>query len=127
MYKGQLLTRVREIVGPSVVIGAELDPHTHLTDTMVRQATLLMAFREYPHTDAVERGLELVRACVAAARGQLRPVPAVFDCQTIGVVRSPVEPARSCVAVSFHPSTLHTILSLWLRLSGGTLLHTVCP
>jgi microcystin degradation protein MlrC len=95
--EGDLLTRVREIVGPSVVIGAELDPHTHLTDTMVRQASLLMAFREYPHTDAVERGLELVRACVATARGQIRPVPAVFDCQTIGVVRTPVEPARSFV------------------------------
>ena len=95
--EGDLLTRVREIVGPSVVIGAELDPHTHLTDTMVRQANLLMAFREYPHTDAVERGLELVRTCVATARGQIRPVPAVFDCQTIGVVRTPVEPARSFI------------------------------
>lgn len=95
--EGDLITRVREIVGPNVVIGAELDPHTHLTEAMVSQATLLMAFREYPHTDAVERGLELVRACVATARGQIRPVPAVFDCRTIGVVRTPVEPARSFV------------------------------
>lgn len=95
--EGDLITRVREIVGPSVVIGAELDPHTHLSEAMVRQATLLMAFREYPHTDAVERGLELVRACVATARGQIRPVAGVYDCQTIGVVRTPVEPARSFV------------------------------
>ncbi|MFN5511223.1 MAG: M81 family metallopeptidase [Burkholderiales bacterium] len=95
--EGDLITRVREIVGPSVVIGAELDPHTHLTEAMVRNANLLMAFREYPHTDAVERGLELVRACVATARGQIHPVPAVYDCNTIGVVRTPVEPARSFV------------------------------
>jgi len=86
--EGDLLARVRAIVGPSVVIGAELDPHTHLTEAMVTNANLLMAFREYPHTDAIERGIELVEACVAIARGRIRPVPAVHDCGTIRVLRT---------------------------------------
>ena len=73
--EGDLLARVREIVGPDVVIGAELDPHT----------------------DAIERGLELVDLCVATARRQIRPVAAVFDCETIRVIRTPVEPARGFV------------------------------
>ena len=34
--EGDLLRRAREIVGPDTVIGAELDPHCHLTDTMVQ-------------------------------------------------------------------------------------------
>jgi microcystin degradation protein MlrC len=95
--EGDLLARVREIVGPDVVIGAELDPHTHLSETMVRHADLLLAFREYPHTDAVERGLELVDLCVATARRQIRPVPAVHDCQTIAVLHTSREPMRGFV------------------------------
>ena len=95
--EGDLLERVRAIVGPRVVIGAELDPHTHLSGRMVRHADLLMAFREYPHTDAVERGLELVDACVAIARGAPRPVAAVHETGTIRMLRTPLEPVRGFV------------------------------
>lgn len=95
--EGDLLARVRAIVGPSVVIGAELDPHTHLTDAMVANADLLVAFREYPHTDALERGLELVDACVRVARGEIRPVPAVFDTGTLRTLHTSREPMRGFV------------------------------
>jgi microcystin degradation protein MlrC len=95
--EGDLLERVRAIVGPEVVVGAELDPHTHLSERMVRHADLLMAFREYPHVDAVERGLELVDACVAIARGAPRPAVAVHDCGTIRALRTPFEPVRGFV------------------------------
>ena len=95
--EGDLLERVRAIVGPRVVIGAELDPHTHLSGRMVRHADLLMAFREYPHTDAVERGLELVDACVAIARGAPRPGAAVHETGTIRMLRTPLEPVRGFV------------------------------
>lgn len=37
--EGDLLAKVRELVGPGVVIGAELDPHCHLTEAMVRLRT----------------------------------------------------------------------------------------
>ncbi len=35
--EGDLLRRVRAIVGPKVVVGAELDPHNHLSAAMVEQ------------------------------------------------------------------------------------------
>ena len=95
--EGDLLGRVRAIVGPDVVVGAELDPHAHLSDAMVRHADLLVAFREYPHTDAIERGLELVDACVRIARGELRPVPAVFDTGTLRTLHTSREPMRGFV------------------------------
>jgi microcystin degradation protein MlrC len=95
--EGDLLARIRAIVGPDVVVGAELDPHTHLTQAMVDGADLLVAFREYPHTDAIERGIELVDLCVATARGEIRPVPAVHDCRRIRMLRTPIEPMRGFV------------------------------
>ncbi len=58
--EGDLLARVRALVGPDVVVGAELDPHCHLSDRMVANADLLVAFKEYPHTDIPEREYELL-------------------------------------------------------------------
>ena len=59
--EGDLLARVRAIVGPDVVVGAELDPHSHLTPAMLANADLLIAFKEYPHTDVLERALRARR------------------------------------------------------------------
>ena len=69
--EGDLLQRVRALVGPKVVVGAELDPHNHLTPAMVEHADVLVAFKEYPHTDILERALELVDLCQAKAEGRI--------------------------------------------------------
>src|SRR3546814_15970195 len=53
--EGDLLRRAREIVGPDTVIGAEPDPHCHLTATMTQAADFLVCFKEYPHTDILDR------------------------------------------------------------------------
>lgn len=95
--EGDLLARVREIVGPAVVVGAELDPHNHLSAAMVDNADVLVAFKEYPHTDVLERALELVDLCAAKVRGDKNPVPAVVDCNMIVTMHTSREPARSFV------------------------------
>ena len=95
--EGELLRQVRAIVGPKVVIGAELDLHNHLSDAMVANADLLVSFKEYPHTDVAERALELVDLCAAAVRGEIRPQPAVVDTESIMIVHTTAEPARSYV------------------------------
>ncbi|HPU53767.1 MAG TPA: M81 family metallopeptidase [Burkholderiaceae bacterium] len=95
--EGDLLARVRAMVGPDVVIGVEDDPHTHLSQAMVENATLILAFKEYPHTDVFERGDELVTLCARVAAGEIRPVPAVFDCQMISMMHTSREPMRGFV------------------------------
>ncbi|MBS0450363.1 MAG: M81 family metallopeptidase [Proteobacteria bacterium] len=96
--EGDLLQRVRAIVGPDTIIGAELDPHCHVTPEMVDNANVLITFKEYPHTDVLERGLELVDLCVAAAQKKIRPVAAVVDTGIIVTVHTSRDPARSFVA-----------------------------
>jgi microcystin degradation protein MlrC len=93
--EGDLLQRVRAMVGPDVVIGAELDPHCHLSPAM--HADLLIAFKEYPHTDVLERAIELVDLCAAKVEGKIRPVPAVVDCGMIVTVHTSRQPARGFV------------------------------
>ena len=95
--EGDLIARVRGIVGPKVVIGGELDPHNHLTPQMVANADVLISFKEYPHTDVVERALELVDICAAKVQGKARPVAAVADCQMIVTMHTSRQPARGFV------------------------------
>lgn len=95
--EGDLLARVRQMVGPGVVVGAELDPHHHLTDAKVRHADLLIAFKEYPHTDILDRAHELVTLCGDIAKKKIRPVPAVVDCRMIAMVHTTRQPARGFV------------------------------
>ena len=95
--EGDLLARVRQIVGPGVVVGAELDPHMHLSPRMVEQADVLVSMKEYPHTDVLERARELVNLCEAAAAGRVRPVAALVDCRMVVPIHTTREPARGFV------------------------------
>lgn len=101
--EGDLLARVRALVGPDVVVGAELDPHCHLTPAMVAHANVLICFKEYPHTDVAERALELVDLCAATVRGEIRPVASVVDTAMLVPLHTSREPVRSYV------DRLHTL------------------
>ncbi|MBK1868775.1 M81 family metallopeptidase [Taklimakanibacter albus] len=95
--EGDLLERVRAIVGPKVVIAAELDPHSHLTPKRVANADILAAFLEFPHTDFYERGEHVVDLALQAIRGEIKPVISAYDCRLIDVYPTSREPMRSFV------------------------------
>ena len=95
--EGDLLARVRALVGPDAVVGAEIDPHNHLSAAMVEQADVLVSFKEYPHTDVLERGRELVALCEATAQRRIRPVAAVVDCRMVVPFHTTRQPARGLV------------------------------
>jgi microcystin degradation protein MlrC len=95
--EGDLLARVRQIVGPDVVVGAELDPHHHLTRAMLDNADVLVSYKEYPHTDVKERALELVDLCAATAEKRIKPTVAVVDCEMAVLMHTSRNPARAFV------------------------------
>lgn len=96
--EGDILARVREIVGSEVVVGAELDPHAHMSQAMVDHADVLVLFKEYPHTDILERAYELVDLCVATHERRIKPVAAMVDCEMVVPMHTTRDPARSFVA-----------------------------
>jgi microcystin degradation protein MlrC len=95
--EGDLLARVRAIVGPETIIAAELDPHSHLTPKRVAAADILAAFLEFPHTDFVERGEHVVDLALRAARGDIAPVISTFDCRMAGIYPTSRQPMRGFV------------------------------
>jgi microcystin degradation protein MlrC len=54
--EGELLSRIRRIVGPSMPIVASLDLHANVTRAMLQHADAMVAFRTYPHIDYVKTG-----------------------------------------------------------------------
>ncbi|MCX5577914.1 M81 family metallopeptidase [Kaistia terrae] len=95
--EGDLLARIREMVGPDVLIAAELDPHSHLTAKRVANSNILAAFLEFPHTDFYERGEHVVDLAIRTLRGEIKPVISTFDCRMIDVFPTSREPMRSFV------------------------------
>ncbi len=95
--EGDLLTRIREIIGPEVLLCAELDPHSHLTAKRVAAADFFVVFKEFPHTDFVARAEDLWRIAVDTLEGRVKPVMSVFDCRMIDVFPTSREPMRSFV------------------------------
>jgi len=58
---GELLRRVRALVGPGVPVVASLDYHANLSQAMARAATALVAYRTYPHVDMADCGARAAR------------------------------------------------------------------
>jgi microcystin degradation protein MlrC len=95
--EGDLLSRVRAQVGEGVPIGVELDLHCHITNEMTRQATAIVLYKEYPHTDIEDRATELFQIIVAAVERRVHPVMATFDCRMVGSFRTQEQPLRDFV------------------------------
>lgn len=101
--EGELLRRIRALVGAELPIVASLDLHANVTEAMVRHSSALVAYRTYPHIDMAETG-----ARAAALLGKLlrrrKPLAKAFrklpyliplTCQC-----TLIEPAKSLYALA---------------------------
>ena len=95
--EGDLLSRIRAIVGPKVAIGAEFDLHCHLSALMLDSADVLVGYKEYPHTDTMERAEELFAIIADTVEGKVKPVMARYDCRMIAQYRTSVPPISEFV------------------------------
>ncbi len=72
--EGDLLSRVRDVVGPDVFVGGILDLHANIGPRMISQASALIACRNYPHTDFAERAADLYDLGARTVAGEIVPV-----------------------------------------------------
>jgi microcystin degradation protein MlrC len=96
--EGELLRRIRSIVGSGMPIVASLDYHANLTPEMAGLATALVGYRTYPHIDMAatgRRAVELLDRLLKDRRPIYRAyrqldflIPLVWQCTFI-------EPAKS--------------------------------
>lgn len=95
--EGDIIERARAIVGPRCVIGVELDPHCHLTLKRVSGADIIVLYKEFPHTDVVERAEDVLDLVLATLRGKIKPVTSVYDCRQIQSYPTTIQPMRGLV------------------------------
>ncbi|MFO1303391.1 MAG: M81 family metallopeptidase [Burkholderiales bacterium] len=73
--EGEILARVRKIVGPHVPVVASLDLHANVTRRMMEFADGMVAYRTYPHVDMAatgRRAAELLMRTIAAGKPPAR-------------------------------------------------------
>ena len=73
--EGELITRIRQVVGRDIPIVASLDLHANVTQRMLQQADALVSYRTYPHIDMAATG-ELAAQLLARRmqRGRKEPL-----------------------------------------------------
>lgn len=52
--EGDLITRIREVVGPETIISTSMDLHGHVTERLAAYSDLITCYRLAPHEDAME-------------------------------------------------------------------------
>ena len=73
---GEILRRVREMVGPDCPIMAVHDLHSNISSQMVEMADVLMIERTYPHVDMAQRAMETAHLMARTLAGEVRPTMA---------------------------------------------------
>jgi microcystin degradation protein MlrC len=71
--EGELLERLRQVLGPDVPIVVTLDLHANVTQKMADNASALIAFRTYPHVDMYERAWQGAELLESAMQGKVKP------------------------------------------------------
>lgn len=59
--EGELLARVRKVIGKDLPLVVSLDLHANITPAMVEHADALVAYRTYPHIDMADTGRAAAR------------------------------------------------------------------
>ena len=97
---GEVLRRVRAVIGPDLPLVASLDYHANVSPQMAAQASALVSYRTYPHVDMAESGARAAR-CLHDLLGQRRPYAALRQLDFLIPLTSQatlVEPMQSLAA-----------------------------
>ena len=99
--EGELLERIRAVVGPELPIVCALDMHATMTPRMIRYADGYAAYRTAPHIDEFETGAKAARMLTASVAGGQKlytawtPIPILIAGEQ---TETDVEPTRSLFA-----------------------------
>lgn len=74
---GEILERLRGVLGARIPVGVTLDLHGHITPRMLQPDCFLIGYQEFPHTDMYETGQRAARLMLDTLAEKRRPVMAL--------------------------------------------------
>ena len=99
--EGNILEAVRAVAGSEIPLVATLDLHANISPRMTACADAFFPYREYPHSDMYDRGLDAARAMVRMLTEGLKPamcckhVPVLAS--LVGTTLKEYRPIRECI------------------------------
>ena len=87
--EGELVRRVREVVGAGTPVAVTLDLHANIGPNLPRHADIVSGYRTTPHTDMFETARRVGELLQRAMQGEIRPKvayaqPACFEALDMG-------------------------------------------
>ena len=87
--EGELLARLRGVLGNEVPIAITLDLHANVTDRMCELANIIVSYKTYPHVDVRITGQHAARVLLRAMKKEIAP-------QTLRVWAPMLEETNGC-------------------------------
>ncbi|HEX9779253.1 MAG TPA: M81 family metallopeptidase [Geopsychrobacteraceae bacterium] len=71
--EGELLQRIRSLVGQKLPIAITLDPHANVSEQMCELADIIVSFKTYPHVDMRASGRQAGEILQRTMTGEIKP------------------------------------------------------
>lgn len=117
--EGDLISALRNAVGPEVAIAAVFDLHSDTSDLLLDNADITLAYNEEPHRDGYERGLEAAELIQNIIKAEIFPtqarewVPMLLPAINMATIEGPMrdlhelraelEENPNVIDISIHP------------------------
>lgn len=73
----EVVRRVRQVMGSQIPIVVVHDFHANVSEDIVKLTTVLITYKECPHLDAKDRGVQAARIMADIVNGKVKPVQAL--------------------------------------------------
>ncbi len=117
--EGELLARVRKLVGERVPIVASLDLHANVTRAMIDVSDGLVAYRSYPHVDMAETGARAARLLDATLKLGRRMAKAAQTLDYLTSIPSQCTFIEPCKSLYRSLARIEQQHGLWLSFTPG--------
>jgi microcystin degradation protein MlrC len=71
--EGEILRRLRAVIGPDLPVAVTLDPHANVSPEMCARAQILVSYTTYPHVDIRATGRRVAELLHRTMAGEVRP------------------------------------------------------
>ena len=103
---GHWLSKVREIVGDKIPIIGTLDLHANVSELMVASTNALVAYKQNPHVDMRQRGVESAKLLVNLLNGKTKPVQALVQVPLAISIEQQLTANEPCISLYAYANQL---------------------
>tara|TARA_Y100000590_G_C15674354_1_gene997407 strand:+ start:8 stop:1486 length:1479 start_codon:yes stop_codon:yes gene_type:complete len=95
--EADLIDNIRQIVGTKIIIGATFDPHSHISNKILKNLNIITVFKKFPHTDYVETARECIKLSIKTFENKILPIISIYDVRMITILPTNKNPMKKFI------------------------------